>query len=242
MPELWRERTVNLTANQIFELVMEDSVNTLLIRNPSSTVPVYIDLRRSIQAGDYETLAPVDGWGVLTRPHAFKFAYLLATQDVKNVRVYEIFTENPVITLPLMLRSTLSDVNVTSTVGLKPGDLNLDAQKDLQVDVKTLPSLPAGANLIGTVDINSLPNVNLAGVTGQKMSAGAAGDITVKGSAGKVYAVRAGTGVNITLKDGATEKWYIPAGSKDEFNQPLTCGTSIVLNFSAAGDAWILYQ
>jgi len=45
---------------------------------------------------------------------------------------------------------------------LKPADLNLDATKDLQVDVKTLPPLPAGTNNIGDIDVLTLPNVTLA--------------------------------------------------------------------------------
>lgn len=33
------------------------------------------------------------------------------------------------------------NVSITSTVGLKPSDLNIDLEKDLQVDVKTMPPI-----------------------------------------------------------------------------------------------------
>ncbi len=256
--ERWNERTVKLTANTVLEIDFEGPVNTVLVRNLSSTTPIYMDLRQNMTASDYETFAPADGWGVLTRPYRFSKMYLLATADIPQVRVYEVFTENPVVMVGQMLRAVATEVSVTSTVGLKPGDLNLDATKDLQVDVKTLPSLPAGANLIGKVDVNTLPSlpagtnnigkvdvntqpdVNLAGATAQKVSAAAAGDVTVKAAAGKVFAIRAGA-ANVVLKDGTTERWSVPSGAKDEFPQPIACGTSIVLNFAAAGDAWILY-
>lgn len=238
--ERWNERVVSLKANTVLELSFEGPVNTVLVRNLSSTTPIYMDLRQNMTASDYETFAPADGWGVLTRPYRFSKMYLLATADIPQVRVYEVFTENPVVMVGQMLRAVATEVSVTSTVGLKPGDLNLDATKDLQVDVKTLPSLPAGTNLIGKVDVNTQPDVNLAGATAQKVSAAASGDVTVKAAAGKVFAIRAGA-ANVALKDGTTERWSVPSGAKDEFPQPIACGTSIILNFAAAGDAWILY-
>jgi hypothetical protein len=60
-----------------------------------------------------------------------------------------------------------SNLDVALSTRLKPADLNLDADKDLQVDVKTLPatviagmtSLPAGTNNIGDVDVLTLPTI-----------------------------------------------------------------------------------
>jgi hypothetical protein len=63
--------------------------------------------------------------------------------------------------------------SVLETVGLMPGDLNMDGSKNVgvtlqnplpagtanigKVDVNALPELPAGTNNVGKVDVNSLP-------------------------------------------------------------------------------------
>jgi hypothetical protein len=42
---------------------------------------------------------------------------------------------------------------------VKPSDLNLDAERDLQVDVKTMPALGTGDNVVGRVKVTDGTNV-----------------------------------------------------------------------------------
>jgi hypothetical protein len=153
------------------------------------------------------------------------------------------------ILLPSMAKPIgANNVAVVATVGLQAAELNIDAIKNIGVNVNNIPdvninSLPSvDINSLPSVDINSLPAIDLAGVDAKKVTAAAPGDEVVKATAGKVYAVRAGAGVNVTLKDNTTDKWMIAATGKDEFSQPIACNTSIILNFDAAGDAWIIYK
>jgi hypothetical protein len=77
----------------------------------------------------------------------------------------------------------------------------------------------------------------------EHVEAAAAGDVTVKASSGQVAAIRAGAGLvsSINLKDGATEVWQLAPDTRDLFGVPLNFGESIVINFPAAGEAWIVY-
>lgn len=71
----------------------------------------------------------------------------------------------------------------------------------------------------------------------------AAGDTTIKASAGKVWAiVCVTTGVTAKLKDDITDKWAVTDALPGNFAVPIACGTSIVLNLSGAGEAYVLYE
>lgn len=108
------------------------------------------------------------------------------------------------------------------------------------VDVGVVGSLPAGTNNIGDVDVLTLPEINSAGKTAVKVTAAGAGDQTVKATAGKVYAIYGV--VAVSLKDDAVTRYAIAAGSDVQFSAPITCGTSIILTFGGAGDAYIIYE
>jgi len=69
-----------------------------------------------------------------------------------------------------------SNLDVALSTRLRKEDLNLDADKDLQVDVITLPSLPSGANEIGKVQINDIPKMG----TPWSITATSSGDNTIK--------------------------------------------------------------
>lgn len=129
--------------------------------------------------------------------------------------------------------NNIGNVDVLTLPELPAGDNNIG-----NVDVVTLPPLPAGTNNIGDVDVVTLPAVTLAAKTAVKVTSAAGGDETVKASAGAVYGVRVVGAITVILKDDATERW---AGDFDGFH-PISCGTSIVLNFSGAGDAYIIYE
>lgn len=86
--------------------------------------------------------------------------------------------------------------------------------------------------------------LDLPGWTGKKITATSAGDIVIKDKPGLVGRLVALTdGVNVTIKDNDTAVWETITKVEVDFSSvPLVCGEKIVLNFSAAGEAWILYR
>ncbi len=79
----------------------------------------------------------------------------------------------------------------------------------------------------------------VAGWTWAKITATGAEDKTVKATPGLVAQLDVEGAITVYLKDGASQAWKTGAVA---FSAPLKCLTSIVLNFSAAGNAWILYR
>lgn len=85
----------------------------------------------------------------------------------------------------------------------------------------------------------------LQGWTAEKITAAAAETKAVKASPGKVARIRVETAViTVTPKDGATAVWgpLSDAAELDLGGTPMQFNTSINLDFSAAGAAYILYK
>ena len=85
----------------------------------------------------------------------------------------------------------------------------------------------------------------LQGWTAEKITAAKAETIAVKAAAGKVARIRVMTAaITVTPKDGATAVWgaLTNAAELDLGGTPMQFDTSINLDFSAAGDAYILYK
>jgi hypothetical protein len=83
------------------------------------------------------------------------------------------------------------------------------------------------------------------GWTSALVEAEGAGAIEVKDSAGKVAKIIVNTnGITVTLKDDDTEAWteLSDDAGLDLVTAPMQLNTSIVLDFSAPGSAWILYK
>lgn len=157
--QTWKERIINLKANQIHELIFSQSVNTAIIRNPSGSHMIYLGLDRTLDVGSHESVASFDGWGMLTRPFNFDRIYLLATNDINNVKIVESYVENPAVLLPSLLQSSGSvaaQVAVTASVGLKATDLSLDGTKKLNVNVASSDALKAtDLNLDASKNLNT---------------------------------------------------------------------------------------
>ena len=85
---------------------------------------------------------------------------------------------------------------------------------------------------------------DLPGWNTQHVIASAAGNVTVKNAPGLVAEINAITAsVGVSLYDGARQVWpAVTAADKVFSPAPLACGTNITLNFSAAGEAWIVYR
>lgn len=90
-----------------------------------------------------------------------------------------------------------------------------------------------------------LENEFVKGWTGELITAVEAEAIEVKGSAGKVAKIIVNTDViTVTLKDDDTAVWAALTDdvSLDLVTAPIQLNTSINLDFSDAGSAWILYK
>lgn len=255
----WSEISVPLKANTVKTINTDfgEPVNTVIVKNLNS-YPIYAGLKPTLTTSDYEIIIQPNDYGMIVRPYNFTQVYLLTTVDM-TITVYFVWTQNPIVLLPNMTKPIeATNVVVTQTAGLKAGELDLDASKRLgvnvnalpalpagtnnigKVDVNALPALPAGTNNIGKVDINALPDVRPAGWTWAKINAAAAGDVTVKATPGKVAWLLNDSAATIMLKDGTVQAWK--AGDIITYGCPINCLTSIVVNFSAAGTAWILYS
>jgi len=77
-----------------------------------------------------------------------------------------------------------------------------------------------------------------------KVTASAAGNVVVKNAPGLVALIKAVTaGVTVTLYDGTRQAWEgLTATEKDFGAHPVACANNITLNFSAAGEAWVIYR
>lgn len=220
----WVDRSVDLTGGVIDAVQLGSRCNCVLIRNPSLTETVYISLKRSVSATDYQAIALPGAAAILARPYEFDHVYLMAANPVPMLDLSEILSDSPLSLIGPMTNGNpvAQNVSIVSSVGLKPSDLNIEAvTKDLQVDVK------------------SQPEADPSGWTWKKVDAAGAGTETVKATPGKVAAMIANAAETITLVDGAVACWKQGAYSQP---QPIACLTSIKITFGGAGSAWILYK
>jgi len=141
--------------------------------------------------------------------------YLKKTKPLRDYELAHIV--QVILSMPLIWDSTnkyyklndnttkLSDLLTELEAKLETADLNLDVDKDLQVDVKTLPtsviagmtSLPAGTNNIGDVDVLTLPTITQSTKHDAKtyktavFDASASGNLVAASTTGKVIKLHA---------------------------------------------------
>lgn len=83
------------------------------------------------------------------------------------------------------------------------------------------------------------------GYTAELITAAGAETVAVKATPGKVARIRVvDASINVTPKDGADAAWGVltNAAELDLGGTPMQFNTSINLEFSGAGSAWILYK
>ena len=83
------------------------------------------------------------------------------------------------------------------------------------------------------------------GYTAELITAAGVETIVVKATPGKVVRIRVETnGINVTPKNGNDAAWGVltDAAELDLGGTPMQFNTSISLDFSGAGSAWILYK
>jgi hypothetical protein len=225
----YNQSIIDLTAGVILEHSLSQSSNLVYVRNPSAAARILFGDDNGITVTRYQVYADIDGAGAFVRPYKFNKIYLLSSAGINRVTIEEYEVEDPAIFIIQAAKGVAADVNILSSV--------------LPVGAATQATLATRATEATlALVLAKLAAIDLEGVNAVKVTVAGAGDEVVKATPGKVYAVRAAAGVNLILKDNITEKWNIPAASKDEFSQPIAHLTNITLNFDAAGDAWIIYQ
>ena len=96
--------------------------------------------------------------------------------------------------------------------------------------------------------LNNVEGVEFAtdvpGWTSKKITATAAGNVVVKNKPGLLAYIKAiTTGVTVTPYDGTRQLWPgVQAADLNFPDAPLACSANITLNFSAAGEAWVIYR
>lgn len=134
MKPFWKEIITNIKANVVKEVILPSGTNTVIVRNPSGDQVIKMGLDSDTGHSHYEAMAQFDGWGFIVRPYSYIDRVLLVSSgDISRVKVVALRTENPMLLLQNMAQAPTGQVAVSATVGLKAGDMKLDAQKRLGV-------------------------------------------------------------------------------------------------------------
>jgi hypothetical protein len=195
-----------------------------IINNTDNVIYIYAETR-STNEPDY-ALVKVPNYTSITIPIDGRLKYTFFYTDgggAGNKKAELIYAvEN------LQINSLLG-TQIAGTVTIGADGVGLSRQNQLPTDLSGEGNLKVGL-------------AETEGKTALKVTAGAAGTQPIKAAAGKVYAIKAGA-ADVKLLDNGTEKWLVDAGKDISVSaSPITCGTSIDLNFSAAGDAYIIYE
>lgn len=163
-----KRHRINLASGVIYHLHLIGDANIITLKNPSTTATIRLSTEPDLSTTIYEGIAHPDSFGVLVDPiGTFRVVYLLATDDINNIAVTEMYTDNAIQVLPSTFQPLESqNINIQSDgVGL------LKAGETIKVEPKTaatkflveiddtsgipinIQELPAGTNLIGQVKI-----------------------------------------------------------------------------------------
>ena len=194
----WKESIVDLVANQVIEYPISGKANAVLLWNPDLVDFVYLSVERQPSAVSFDTRVNPLMWGIVARPFDLRMIYLFAGVNITGLRLIEIYSDNPLGLLMSMVQeqAIAANVAVTQTVGLRAAELNLDAERDLQVDVKTMPltqlaagsavaisqATPGVSNKVVAELAGSIETVNSAPVVGRKTVTATAAEIFAGGS------------------------------------------------------------
>lgn len=250
----WRETRVTLPPNEQTTVYFRDTKpNHLLISN-SGAAAIYVAVNASVSAQTYDMIIPPRATKLYPRMHGTdRFNLYSDNPDTIDIAVTSWEGEfDPssvaqsvemvgggadgllgIVEINNILTSLPSGDNVIGGVVVadyaKP--LPTGNNKIGSVEVLNAQPIPAGVNKIGVVEVDNLEH---DGATSFQVTASGAGIVTVKASAGVVYAVVG----DCDLMDGTRKAW---AG---QFNNAkgLKCTSTIALDFKAAGEAFILYK
>ena len=253
----WREVRFSLVAGEVFNYNFIGTTPNFFVISNNGASPVYVGPTSSVSITTFDLIIPAYGIRIYAKPMGFNTIHFYCSTDVNIYLASEERDFDPAMISQTQEISAppgsglLGIVDIRAILNSLPEGQNLIGK----VDIFSLPALPtggntignvrisgaipAGANAIGTVGVTTLPEVYLAGWTWAKVEATGTEDITVKATAGKVAKLVSDDAEVIYLKDGTNQAWK--TGDYDGI-VPISCITSIVVNFAGAGTAWILYK
>jgi hypothetical protein len=241
--ESWREQDIVLNDNAPTEVAfLQTEPNHIVLSNPTSN-PMYVSESANVSPTFHEMSIPSGGFKMFAKPKGMRRIYIWHA-DAGEDKVHIIsFNDDFNPQSIAQTQETVTTQQLTGTMDISSLPPTPAGNNHIgEVAVNQIPSIPAGNNNIGKVDINSLPAIDNLAYTSQHVNAVGAGDVTVKNTGGKVVGIQAITG-DVILKDNNYQVWgTIAAGSQVLFPFPVLCNTSIILNFSVAGEAYILYN
>lgn len=245
----WREQSVTLQPSQPETIYFNDSIPNHIQISNSSPNPLYVGVNGSVNASTYDLVIPAYATRLYARMIGSSRVYLYtdATEPVSiQVTSWEAEFNPASVAQSMELTGSGPDgllgiVEINNILSALPAGENVIGGVIISDYAKPLPTgnnligrteLAAGTQVIGKVDVNSLPTA--PGATYKKVTAAVVGDIVVKNAPGVVYAINGAA----DLFDGVNHAW--PSGFNNQVG--ITCQTSIILHFAAPGDAFILYQ
>lgn len=212
----WSEKSLNIAAGVQRQIKAAFPVNVVMLHNESITDYIYMGFNDNISELNYETRIAPGQWGVLARPYEFISYFVFAANNISNVKHVEAKVEDPLgFVQRIIYGGQITEGIITSTVGLKAGELNLEA---------------VTKNLFTKV---------VKGKVYKKVVAEAAEVKTVKDGPGVVFQLAVEDEITVKIMDNETQAWK--AGDVT-FPEGLRCAEKILLDFSAAGTAYILYE
>lgn len=147
----WRERYIDLQANVPYELMTGKEINVILIQNTDTTNIIYAGKESGTNSTSFETSISPAQWGIIARPFLFRKAYLFSTGNISRVKIVEAVVPDPLILLKNIIGGGTTDVTVSSTVGLKSSELNIEATtKNLFVKEVTSTGITTGQITVNT--------------------------------------------------------------------------------------------
>lgn len=223
----WRETYVTVVANQPYQHRLEVGGNAVFFLNRTAAA-LYVSKDAGVSSTGYEDAVPADMYGRVVRPGPIDSVWLLSAAGGRV----------------LVLEASVSDI--TSLFGgFARGSIDLidrAARAAGRVGLQV-----AGADVAAGNPVHVAPGTGAtwstepaAGIAPEKVTGAGAGDVTVKAAAGRVFSIVAS--VAVELKNGAGVVFAVPANQAFSFPVPCEHDTSIVINFSAAGDAYIQYE
>lgn len=120
--DLWVTQHVNLVANQVHRVNLNEGMNVALIRSPEgATVEIFCDLKDSLSTTLFDQRIGVGNRGIIVRTFTFTSVFLLATANVAGVELHLIRTDNPVVLLQNIIRVGQEISLIATGQVVKPG-------------------------------------------------------------------------------------------------------------------------
>lgn len=239
----WFRQRVSLVAGQAREYAPRfRTTNALYVINNTGNA-IHVGPARDVDTNpEVKVQANASAPVPLSAPGESVYLYSVGAADVI---VVEITTDDlaMVFAMQVVVSDITSALDVSDRAGRVLGKVSADDGALVAIGAQADAEAAGNGSVIGILKrLRTL--LGATGVKPQRVNAAGAGEQVVKNAAGRVFSLVAT--VAVTLRDGsgaANEIWTLPANTPFKFsNKPAECNTSIVIDFSAAGQAFIQYE